>query len=343
MLARSLEWVLGFVLAWLTLRDVFDTVVVPGRVRGLLKLSRRLVFLALPLWKRLRRGGIGLTFAPAMLVGAFALWMLLLTAGFGLMLHAMQDQFTPPLAGLGASLYVAGSALATIGVGNAEAHGAAAAVAVAAGFCGLAVVTLAVTYLLEVQGNVGQRDVGVLKITTTAGQPPSAIVLCERYAALGCGDELLTLLRDGRHWCAAVLQSHASHPSLIYFRSVGTAAGWPSALGTLMDLALIAELLVELGPLRGAAVLAREEADRLAHDMGELLALRPVPREVDSGELAALRARLVGAGYALRADADWPRFAAARRDHVAAIDALAEHLGSPKAPLVGDGEPADLG
>lgn len=336
MLVRTLEWVLGFVLAWVTLRDVFDTVVVPGRVRGLLKLSRRLVFLALPAWKRLRRGGVGLTFAPAMLVGAFALWMLLLTAGFGLMLHAMQGHFTPPLAGLGASLYVAGSALATIGLGNSEAHGAGAVVVVAAGFCGLAVVTMGVTYLLEVQGNVGQRDVGVLKITTTAGQPPSAIVLCERYAALGCRDELASLLRDGRDWCAGILQSHASHPSLIYFRSAGTAAGWPSALGTLMDLALIAELLVELPAVRGPAVLAREEADRLAHDVCELLALAPVARDVDASDLAALQARLVGAGYPLRDDADWPRFAAARRDHVAGIDALAEHLGTPTTPLAED-------
>ena len=334
MLARSLEWVLGFALAWLTLRDVFDTVVVPGRVRGLLKLSRRLVFLVLPAWKRLRRGSIGVTFAPMVLVGAFALWMVLLTMGFGLMLHAMRGHFVPALPGFGASLYVAGSALATIGLGNSEAHGAGAVVVVAAGFCGLAVVTLAVTYLLEVQGNVGQRDVGVLKITTTAGQPPSAIVLCERYAALGCRDELGVLLRDGRNWCAGILQSHASHPSLIYFRSAGTAAGWPSALGTLMDLALVAELLVDLPAVRGAAVLAREEADRLARDVCDLLSLQPVAREVTDAELVALRSRLVEAGYAIRADADWPRFAAVRRDNVAAIDALAEHLGTPKAPLV---------
>ncbi|WP_427912989.1 hypothetical protein ACPWT1_20585 [Ramlibacter sp. MMS24-I3-19] len=333
MLARSLEWVLGFVLAWLTLRDVFDTVVVPGRVRGLLKLSRRLVFLFLPVWKRLRRGSIGLTFAPAVLVGAFALWMLLLTTGFALMMHAMRGHFTPQLAGFGTALYVAGSALATIGLGNSEAHGAGAVVVVAAGFCGLAVVTMGVTYLLEVQGNVGQRDVGVLKITTTAGQPPSAIVLCERYAALGCHEELGTLLREGRHWCAAILQSHATHPSLIYFRSAGTAAGWPSALGTLMDLALIAEMLLDLPALRGAAVLAREEADRLGRNMTGLLALPSSPGEVDAGELEALRSRLVAAGYQLRADADWGRFAAARRDNVAAIDALAEHLGTAKVPL----------
>ena len=58
-----------------------------------------------------------------------------------------------------------------------------------------------------------------LTISTTAGDPPSAIVLLERYAQLGCQDELTDVLRDCRDWCATVLQSHASHPSLIYFRT----------------------------------------------------------------------------------------------------------------------------
>lgn len=34
---------------------------------------------------------------------------------------------------------------------------------------------MAVTCLLEVQGNVGQRDTGVLKITGTAGQPAAPL------------------------------------------------------------------------------------------------------------------------------------------------------------------------
>ena len=40
---------------------------------------------------------------------------------------------------------------------------------VSAGICGLAVLTMAVTYLIEVQEGVSQRDRGVLKITTASG------------------------------------------------------------------------------------------------------------------------------------------------------------------------------
>jgi hypothetical protein len=56
--------------------------------------------------------------------------------------------------------------------------------------------------------------------------------LLERYADLDAPEEMRRALYDGRDWCASVLQSHASHPSLIYFRSVGTDTGWPAAAGT---------------------------------------------------------------------------------------------------------------
>ena len=51
---------MGVALAWLTLRDVFDTVVVPGGSRASLQVTRRIGQLLLPLWitVRGRRRGI---------------------------------------------------------------------------------------------------------------------------------------------------------------------------------------------------------------------------------------------------------------------------------------------
>ena len=46
--------ILGLILAGLTLRDVFDTVVVPGGSRASLKVAHRLVFILLPVWKAVR-------------------------------------------------------------------------------------------------------------------------------------------------------------------------------------------------------------------------------------------------------------------------------------------------
>ena len=334
MILAVLESAAGLWLAGYTLRDVCETVVVPGGSRGSLKLVRRLARGTLPVWKHVRDGPIGVNFAPAIMLGAFVGWMLLLILAFGLMLDGLADAFTPPLGGLGAAMYAAGSALATIGVGNGEAHGIARVVLVCAGLCGLAVMSMAITYLLEVQSNVAQRDNGVLKITTTAGHPPSALGLLERYAALEIREDLLDVLRSGRDWCAGVLQSHASHPSLIYFRSAGTGSGWPATLGTLVDLSLIIEHLLDARQLRGPAVLLREQAARLAKEVTTRLSLAPADSVPSESDVQTLCQRLRSAGYPVRDAPDLQRFIAMRGVDVGCIDALSDHLGTKPAPLL---------
>ena len=329
-----IEGIAGVLLALATLRDLFDTVVVPGRTRGVLQVSRRLVRTALPLARRSRGRGIGANFAPIVLGGAFVIWMVLLVLGFGLIVHALSDSFEPPLKSFGHALYVAGGAMATIGFGSSEARGWAASAVVIGGFCGLAAMTMAVTYLLEIQSNTAHRDVGVLKITTTAGQPPSSLALFERYAALGSRDHMAALLREGRDWCAIVLQSHSTHPWLVYFRSVGTGSGWPAALGALMDVSLIAEMLVDEPQLRGPGVLAREEGTRLCTEITKMLGLEPVHEPVTREIVDRLCARLTAAGYKLREDRDVGAFIAARDMGAARVRALARHLGTREAPLV---------
>jgi hypothetical protein len=74
MLIREIaEVVIGIALVALALRDVFDTVVVPGESAGALRVARRLLFMMLPVWKRLRRGkaGISTSFAPSVLMASF--------------------------------------------------------------------------------------------------------------------------------------------------------------------------------------------------------------------------------------------------------------------------------
>jgi hypothetical protein len=232
----------GIILAWLTLRDVFDTVVVPGGSNASLQVTHRVGAVLLVVWKRVRgrRRGISGSFAPLVLVSSFVIWMSLLALAFGLMVYAARAHFHPPLRSFGDSIYIAGSALATVGLSPHFPQGAGRWIILGAGFCGLAVMTMAVTYLLEVQSSISRRDTGIIKLNTSAGEPPSAVTLLERFAELRNQSDLAYDLREGRNWCATVRQSHSAHPSLIYFQSVGTGAGWPAALGALLDLALFA-------------------------------------------------------------------------------------------------------
>jgi hypothetical protein len=230
----------GLVLAWMTLRDVFDTVVVPGGSRASLRVAQRLGSVLLLVWKavRGRRRGISGSFAPVVLFASFVVWFALLALGFGLMAYADRSQFQPRLESLPEAIYTVGSAMTTVGPGGAEkVLGVARWILIAASFCGLAVMTMAVTYFLQVQSSIGERDTGIIKLNTSAGEPPSALTLLERFAALRNRAELREVLVEGRNWCATVRQSHSAHPTLIYFQSVGIGAGWPAALGAIMDTA----------------------------------------------------------------------------------------------------------
>src|SRR5438309_865862 len=210
-----LELAAGIALAAMTLRDVFDTVVVPGSSRTTLHVARRLVLVLLPVWKRLRgrRRGLSTMFAPVALVAAFAIWMGLLAIAFGLM-------------------------------------------------------------------------------------------------------------------------SHASHPSLIYFRSTGTGSGWPAALGALLDLALIIERCLDMPDLRGLAILLREDASHMCRELSGLIALDPDPAPPDAGDAAAMAVRLAGAGYRRQNGFDPAAFAHEREGHSEWVRALAHHLGRPEAGLL---------
>ena len=142
------------------------------------------------------------------------------------------------------------------------------------------------------------------------------------------------VLYSGRDWCASVLQSHASHPSLIYFRSVGVGSGWPATLGAMMDLALILELLVDDHASRGPSVLLRHEGLRLIGELNGLVGLKPGSDGTTADIVPKICRRLATAGYKLRSPIDAAGFAELRREHARAIQATAEHLGVPPAPLL---------
>jgi hypothetical protein len=336
MLLRIVELAIGLVIVLTTLRDVFDTVVVPGGSRASLHVARRLLHVLLPAWRTLRPNkGISTTFAPVLLVAAFVVWSGLMLIGFGLMAHAVGSHFNPPVRSFADGAYVAGSSMVTLGLSGMVAAGPARWVVVAAGYCGLAAITMAVTYLLEIQSSVSRRDVGIYKLNTSAGDPPSALTLLETYAALDCEDDIPRILRESRDWCTTVRQSHASHPSLIYFRSTGTGAGWPAALGALLDLSLIVSRLLAQEEWQGAALLLRAEGSRMAEELAHLSRLKPVEDDdASEDDLAELRQRLEKAGYGLRPELDASATLRERRANMACVKAMADHLGKPCSPFV---------
>lgn len=321
----------------MTLRDVFETVVVPGGSRASLRVARRLGAVLLPLWKavRGRRRGISGGFAPVVLFGTFLIWITLLALAFGLMAYAARGDFKPPLRSLAEGIYVAGSSMMTVGPGGSDvALGVARWIVIGAGFCGLAVMTMAVTYLLQVQASIGRRDTGIIKLNTSAGEPPSALTMLERFAALRFPGEVREVLANGRDWCASVRQTHSTHPMLIYFQSIGIGSGWPAALGAILDLALLAEHVIDDDDLYGPAIMLRNEGLRMASDLAKEAGVKPIEISADEAELKQASNRLKTSGYPIRKDVRFNEMTAQRAQYRAYVDALAIHLGKASAVLV---------
>jgi hypothetical protein len=238
--------------------------------------------------------------------------------------------------GFGDSVYQAGGALLTIGLSPHFPVGAARWIIVAAGFCGLAVMTMAVTYLLEVQSSISRRDIGIIKLNTSAGTPPAGIALLERFARLRHKDALPALLEEGRNWSATVRQSHAAHPSLIYFQSIATGAGWPAALGAILDVALFCRELIDDDSLYGPAVLLGEDGSRMALELAVLIGVDRADPKTERRELQMIAERLAASGYAVRPNPDLDAILRQRNEYMSCVDALAEHLGKPSNRLLSE-------
>lgn len=271
------EGLVGAALAGLTLLDVFDTVVVPGATRNPLRIAQRVRLLSLPLWRRRASSldgapRIARGLAAFILTSTFALWMALLLLGYGLIDDALKDSFHPAIRSLPEAIYTAGLGLVTTGMSGRDADGMARWVVLISGVSGLAVMTMAVTYILEVQNGLQQRDPALAKLSTTAGRPPSGIALLETYAALGSCSELGPLFREWRDWSADVLHSHSSNPVLAYFRSISAEMDWPLALGVVLDAASLYAAFVG-GDETGPAMLLHRDGSRLTTSLARLFSV----------------------------------------------------------------------
>jgi hypothetical protein len=120
-----IEFVAGLGLVLLVLSDIFRTILLPRPTVRALPLSPLLGRLFVPLWfkateriksTRLRQTARA-SLAPLLIILALLFWVALLVFGYGLMIHA-DSKDIGPAADLAETVYLAGSAFFTLGVGN---------------------------------------------------------------------------------------------------------------------------------------------------------------------------------------------------------------------------------
>jgi hypothetical protein len=341
MVWNIIEFAAGFALAAVTLSDVFSSILVPGPENSSLRIASRVRQLTLPLWRwlsRRRSGGVerlSNSFAPLLFSLAFIGWMVLLLLGFALMLHASAASFAPRLHGFGQAAYVSGAYLLTIGTSEVQPQGYARWLLLIAALSGFGVITATITFILEIQSNLHEREAGVLRLSGLAGKPPSGLGLLETFAELRMRAELGAFFREWANWSAATLNSHASFPVLVYFHSIASEIDWVAALEAVLDAATLVMTCTEEDC--GAAVFLHRSGSRTAAHLCGLFNLATEDQlPLNEEQMRRIGTKLALWGYSVRrVDADTlARFADLRDDYQGRLAALAQHLGSQPCPLI---------
>lgn len=347
-----LEFLAGAAFVGWVLNDVFTTVVLPRPAPARYRPAGLLTRYTWWLWRAYadaqptparREQRLGM-FAPAIVMLLLGVWIVLLMLGFGLVLHALAAEMKPPLPDFGAAVYLAGTALLTIGFGDfVPVGGPSRIVAVAAGGVGLGIVALTITYLFSLYGSFQRRELQVVTLDARAGAPPSGIALLETCAEFDDDrEELRQIFDEWERWSAEVLESHLAYPLLMFFRSTHDHESWVSAVGAVLDAATLLLTAVEGGP-RGQASAMRGIGGHLVEDVGRYFRFITDGQPgagpmIERAEFDEARRRLGAAGYVLVPDGDasWSAFARLRSDYAGALNSIARYFDVPPAQWIGD-------
>jgi hypothetical protein len=249
--------------------DAFQTIVLPRRPNGRLRITQ-LFFVAtwrpwVAMAERARtkkvREQIYSVYGPLSLLLLLLLWAVLLICGFGMFYFSMRSPFGDVMMGHGTSawaqfgtdLYVSGTTLFTLGLGDVVPHSrlARALIIVESGV-GLGFVALVIGYLPVLYQTFSRREVSVALLDARAGSPPNAAELLRRHGFEGGEEALTVLLVEWERWAAEILESHISYPILCYYRSQHDSQSWLSALVAIIDTCALLISVIEGAPSRQA-------------------------------------------------------------------------------------------
>jgi hypothetical protein len=169
---------------------------------------------------------------PAAMVMLFVLWLGLLVLGFGLITWWAGG------GGFGTAMGIAGSSVFTLGIATDPAAGTRALEIIAAGI-GLLVIALEIAYLPALYNAFATRETEVTLLATRSGTPAWGPEILARHHMLETMDELPPLYADWERWAAAVSESHANYPALMWFRSPVSSRSWLLGLVAMMDSAAL--------------------------------------------------------------------------------------------------------
>ncbi len=347
---QTLAAVAGIACLVLVLLDAFQTVILPRRSSGHLRLTRLFYISTWKPWCRIaglvrggrRRETVLSFYGPLSLVLLIVLWALLLVLGFALCFYGagspLADPLSPGHADFRSDIYVSGTTLFTLGLGDVVPRSRLVRelIVVEAGM-GLGFVAVVIGYFPVLYGAFSRREVNISLLDARAGSPPTAAELLRRHAFASGGDALTKLLEEWERWSAELLESHISYPLLCYFRSQHTNQSWLGGLCAVLDTCALMIASVQDMPGRQAQ-LTFAMARHAVVDLSQVFDLEPVNPDQDrlpAGAFTQVHDLLCQAGTKVARDAESQlRLNEMRSLYEPYVESLSRHLSMTLPPFL---------
>jgi hypothetical protein len=252
------------------------------------------------------------------------------------MIESLSDQMTPVPKDLLESFYVAAGLM--VGLVDFAAIGPVTRViAVLEAATGLALVAVVISLLFSLYASFQRREALVITLDALAGAPPSGVVLLENSLRYDMIQHLDETFDEWKVWSAEVLESHLAYPILAYFRSSHDNESWVSAIGALLDAAVLVLTTVEDVP-RGPAKLMYNAGTHLVEDLSWFFRTSHVHEVgIERFEFDQACDRLAEAGFTLTdREISWTKFAELRAAYAIPLNDMGRYWSIPPALWIGD-------
>lgn len=283
---RILAFVAGIACLFIVLLDAFQTIILPRRATGRLRLTRVFYIASWRPWaffaRRLRnqrkRETLFSFYGPLSLILLLVVWAGVMVVGFGLIFFGLGSPFID--AGHGSvfqsDLYVSGTTIFTLGLGDVTPQNSwARALVILEAGTGLGFLAVVMGYFPVLYGAFSRREVSISLLDARAGSPPTAAELLRRHSYPGAEQALSILLTEWERWSAELLESHISYPQLCYFRSQHSNQSWLAALTSILDTSALMVAGIK-GYEARQAQLTFAMARHAMVDLSQILSLRPL-------------------------------------------------------------------
>jgi Ion channel len=345
---RVVTMLLGVLCLLVVLLDAFQTIILPRRAAGRLRLTRIFYILTWIPWRFVavrihhpRKRETALSFyGPLSLIFLLVVWAGGMVFGFSLIYYALGNPFNDASHSLGflSGLYVSGTSFFTLGLGDVIPRGEPArALITIEGGTGFGFLAIVMGYFPVLYGAFSRREVSISLLDARAGSPPTAAELMRRHSFEGSENALASLLSEWERWSAELLESHISYTLLCYFRSQHTNQSWLSALTAILDTSSLLIAGVQ-GHEARQAQLTFAMARHAMVDLAQVFSIAPrqdVPDRLPRERYERLYQSLCQGGVSVCRDGQsYERLRDLRALYEGYAAALSEHLSMPLPPWI---------